>query len=103
MNYFWPGSLNTHWGPGPVNTNWQPGSVNTNLGPGPVNTNLGPGPEPGAKQRAGGRKIQIPSPWYFFSSRDQEIKNITKMKQKVLFLFTFLASFLMAFLEQKLI
>ena len=29
MNYFWPGSVNTHWGPG---------------GPGPVNTNLGPGP-----------------------------------------------------------
>ena len=19
MNYFWPGSVNTHWGPGPVN------------------------------------------------------------------------------------
>ena len=30
MNYFWPGSVNTHWGPGPVKTN---------LGPGP-----GPGP-----------------------------------------------------------
>ena len=49
MSYFWPGSVNTHWGPGPVNTN---------LVPGPVNTNWGPGP--GAKQRAGGREIQIP-------------------------------------------
>ena len=35
MNYFWPGSVNTHCWPGPVNTN---------LGPGPVNTNSGPGP-----------------------------------------------------------
>ena len=51
MNYFWPGSVNTHWGPGPVNTNW---------GPGPVNTNLGPGLGPEAKQRTGGREIQIP-------------------------------------------
>ena len=50
MNYFCPGSVNTHWGPGPVNTN---------LVPGPVNTNWGPGP--GAKQRAGGREIQIPT------------------------------------------
>ena len=50
MSYFWPGSVNTHWGPGPVNTN---------LVPGPVNTNWGPGP--GAKQRAGGREIQIPT------------------------------------------
>ena len=44
MNYFWSGSVHTHWGPGPVNTNWGPGSVNTNWGPGSVNTNLGPGP-----------------------------------------------------------
>ena len=49
MSYFWPGSVNTHWGPGPVNTN---------LGPGPVNTNWGPGL--GARARAGGREIQIP-------------------------------------------
>ena len=57
MNYFLPGSVNTHWGPWPVNTNWEPGSINTNLGPGPgpVNTNWGPalvnknlGPGPGA-------------------------------------------------------
>ena len=59
MNYFWPGSVNTHWGPGPVNTNWGPGPVNTNLVPGPVNTNWGPGP--GTKQRAKVQEIQIPS------------------------------------------
>ena len=56
MNYFWPGSVNTHWGPGPINTNWGPRPVNTNLvlgpvntywGPGPVKTNLGPGPGAG--------------------------------------------------------
>ena len=67
MNYFWPGSVNIHWGPGlvninwgpgPVNTNAVPGPVNTNLGPGPVNTNWGPGPRLGAK--AGGWEIQIP-------------------------------------------
>ena len=60
MNYFWPGSVNTHcWPglvntnlvPGPVNANWGPGPVNTNLGPGPVNTNLGPGM--GARDRTG--------------------------------------------------
>ena len=54
MNYFCPGSVNTHWGPGPVNKNLVPGPVNTNWGPGP-----GPGPGPGVKQRAGGREIQI--------------------------------------------
>ena len=43
------------------------------------------------------------SPWYFLSSRDQQIKKITKNKQKWLFLYTFLASFFMAFLSQKLI
>ena len=43
MNYFCPGSVNTHWGPGPVNTNLVTGPVNTNLVPGPINTNLGPG------------------------------------------------------------
>ena len=62
MNYFCPGSVNTHWGPGPVNTNLVPGPVNTNLVPGPVNTNWGPGPvntnwgpEPVARARAGGQ------------------------------------------------
>ena len=44
MNYFCPGSVNTHWGPGPVNTNWGPGPVNTNWGLGPVNANWGPEP-----------------------------------------------------------
>ena len=48
MNYFGPGSVNTHWGSGPVNTN---------LVPGPVNTNRGPGL--GAKQTAGDQEIQI--------------------------------------------
>ena len=28
MNYFWPESINTHWGPGPVNTNSGPGPGN---------------------------------------------------------------------------
>ena len=60
MNYFWSRPVNTHWGPGPVNTNWGPGPVNTNLVPEPVNTNWGPEPGLGAKQRAGGREIQIP-------------------------------------------
>ena len=46
--------------PGPVNTNLVPGPVNTNLVPEPVNTNWGPEPGLGAKQRAGGREIQIP-------------------------------------------
>ena len=57
---FGPGLLNKNWGPGLVNTNWGPGPVNANWGPGPVNTNWGPGPGPGAKQKAGGREIQIP-------------------------------------------
>ena len=43
------------------------------------------------------------SPCYFLSSRGQKIKNITKIEQKRLFLFAFLVSFFMAFLEQKLI
>ena len=43
------------------------------------------------------------SPCYFLSSRGQKMKNITKIEQKRLFLFTFLASFFMAFLAQKLI
>ena len=43
------------------------------------------------------------SPCYFLSSRAQRIKNITKIKQKRLFLFTFLVSFFMAFALQKLI
>ena len=33
MNYFWPGSVNTHWGPGPVNTNWGPGPEARARGP----------------------------------------------------------------------
>ena len=41
MNYFCPGSVNTHWRPGPVNTD------------------LAPGPE--AKQRARGWEMQIPA------------------------------------------
>ena len=43
-----PGPISTNWGPGSVNTNWEPGSVNTDCRPGP-----------GAKQRVGGREIQI--------------------------------------------
>ena len=43
------------------------------------------------------------SPCYFLSSRGQKIKNITKMEYKRLSLFTFLVSFFMAFLVQKLI
>ena len=42
-------------------------------------------------------------PCYFLSSTGQQIKNITKIKQKRLFVFTFFASFFMAFLAQKLI
>ena len=55
-----PGPVNKNLGPGPVNTNWGPGPVNTNWRPGPVNRNWWPGPGAGAKQRAGGREIQIP-------------------------------------------
>ena len=40
---------------------------------------------------------------YFFSSRGQNIRNITKIEQTRLFLFTFFVSFFMAFLTQKLI
>ena len=43
------------------------------------------------------------SPCYFLSFRGQKIKNVTKIEQKRLFLFTFLVSFFMAFLAQKLI
>ena len=43
------------------------------------------------------------SPCYFLSSGGQKIKNITKIEQKRLFLFTFLVSLFMAFLAQKLI
>ena len=57
MNYFCPGSVNTHWGPGPVNTNLVPGPVNTNWGPGPVNTNWGPGPEAGGQAKGRGPGI----------------------------------------------
>ena len=39
----------------------------------------------------------------FFSPRGQKMKNITKIEQTRLFLFTFLFSFFMAFLAQKLI
>ena len=56
-----PGPVNKYLGPGPVNTNWGPGLVNTNWGPGPVNKNWrGRALGLGAKQMAGGRKIQIP-------------------------------------------
>ena len=37
------------------------------------------------------------SPCYFLSSRGRKIKNITKIEQKRLFLFTFLVSFLWRF------
>ena len=44
------------------------------------------------------------SPCYFVSSRGQKIKNTTKVERARLFLFiTFLFSFFMAFLAQKLI
>ena len=43
------------------------------------------------------------SPCYFFSSGGQKIKDIIEIEQKRLFLFTFLVSFFMAFLAQKLI
>ena len=43
------------------------------------------------------------SPCYFVSFIGQKIKNITKIERKRLFLFTFLVSFFMAFLAQKLI
>ena len=43
------------------------------------------------------------SPCYFLSSRGQKVKNITKIEQKRLSLFTSLVSFFMAFLAQKLI
>ena len=43
------------------------------------------------------------SPCYFLSSTGEKIKNITKIEQTRLFLLTFLLSFFMAFLAQKLI
>ena len=43
------------------------------------------------------------SPCYFLSSKGQKIKNITKIGQKRLFLFTFLVSFFLAFLAQKMV
>ena len=43
------------------------------------------------------------SPCYFFSSRGQKAKYITKIEHKSLLLFTFLVSFFKAFLAQKLI
>ena len=43
------------------------------------------------------------SPCYFLSSRGQKIKNITKMEHTKLFLFTFVVSFFILFLAQKLI
>ena len=42
-------------------------------------------------------------PCYFLSSRSQKIKIITKIEQTILFLFTFLVSFFMAPMSQKLI
>ena len=47
--------------------------------------------------------LKTGSPCYFLSSRGQNIENVTKIELKGLFLFTFLVSFLMAFLAQKLI
>ena len=47
--------------------------------------------------------IKQGSPCYFLSSRGQKIKNITKIEQTRLFLFTFLVSFFTASLAQKLI
>ena len=55
----WPELVITNKRTGPVNTNLGPGLLNTNLGPGLVNTNSRSGPGPGAKQRAGDRKIQM--------------------------------------------
>ena len=43
------------------------------------------------------------SPCYFLSSSGLKIKNITKIEQMRLFLFTFLVSFFIGFLIQKLI
>ena len=40
---------------------------------------------------------------YFLSCRGQKIKDVTKIEQKGLFLFTVLVLFFVAFLEQKLI
>ena len=40
---------------------------------------------------------------YFLSFRGQKIKNITKIQQNRLFLFTFLVTFVMAFLTHRLI
>ena len=42
-------------------------------------------------------------PCYFLSSWGQKIKNITKLEQTRLFLFTFLVTIFILFLEQKLI
>ena len=72
MNYFWPGSVNTHCWPGLVNTNLVPGRVNTNWGPGPVNTNLVPGvgPEgrrPSKEPGAGKYKYRILGKLFFFA------------------------------------
>ena len=43
------------------------------------------------------------SPYYFLTSRDQKFKNITDVIPKILFLFTFLISFFMGLLTQRLI
>ena len=42
-------------------------------------------------------------PYYFLSSKGQKMKNFRKIEQKILLLFTFLVSFFMAFLTQRLI
>ena len=44
------------------------------------------------------RLLKSGLPCYFLSSRGKEIKNIRKIEQKRLFLFTFLVSFFMEFL-----
>ena len=65
MNYFCPGSVNTHWGPGPVYTNWGPEPVARARAGGQAK-GRGPSKGPGAKQRAGGQEIQIPVTIHIF-------------------------------------
>ena len=45
----------------------------------------------------------IESPYYFFISRVQKIKNVTTIRHKRLFLLTFLVSYFMWFLTLKLV
>ena len=78
MNYFWPGSVNTHWGPGPVNTNWGPGPINTNLGP-------RPGARGQAKGRGPGNTNTQTNVWTCWDERDEIwccCKIVSKIHQK---------------------